>query len=99
MGHFEEERDRLRAAMRARYPITAAAVDACRRRGCAVEVVYAAEDGNERGSAGAFVEAWNEAGEPWAVELHRMFTRAQADERRRVSRETARPLTLQNKNT
>ena len=84
MGHFQDERDRLRAKMRQDFPTIAAAVDACRARRCAVEVLHASEGGNERGRASAFVEAWAEAGEQ--VELHRLFAQAQRDEVRRFSR-------------
>lgn len=75
MGHFEDERDRLRAKMRQDFPTIAALVDACRARGCAVEVRYASEGPNERGRASAF--SFGQAPDPYDVELHRLFTQAQ----------------------
>ena len=86
MGHFQDELERRRGAMRARYPTIAAVVDACRARGCTVEVTFASEGGNERGEASAFQRAHSVAGEPWSVELHRLFTEAQANHRRHSTR-------------
>lgn len=63
--------------MRSRYPLVSAAVDACRARGCAVEVLHAQEGTSERGDPGAFLRAWNEAGDPHSVGLHQLFTQAQ----------------------
>lgn len=75
-GFFLAERDRLRAKMRQDFPTIAAAVDACRARGCAVEVRYASEGPNERGRASAF--SFGQAPDPYDVEIHRLFTQAQA---------------------
>lgn len=72
MGHFHDEHERRRAAMRQNFPLTAALVDRLRACGCDhVRVVHALEGDQQVGTP--LVE------DPRDGELERLFKAARAN--------------------
>lgn len=88
MGHFHDELERRRGALRARMPLTAAAIDAFRATfGPSVDCTGAAEGGQTYRDPDAFARAWAEAG---ADPTHALIENSRALLHRYASRESKR---------
>lgn len=88
MGHFHDELERRRAALRALMPDTAAAIDAARAAfGPGVDCLGASEGGQTYRDPGAFARAWAQAG---ADPTHVLIEQSRALLRRYASRESKR---------